>query len=340
MRIPVVIAMLGLGTAMGSAPAQGASPDLLGQTLTGITSTLGTYLAVLAGTSGLVVALIEAYKKLFSVRGKFHRVAVMRWLAQDTAAIPDALTVARPGLLSTLALGGAAHYAVPPTRAAHRAEVHGAPAPYDPAEAYAEFFHLTSGQAQPVRPHPSEARLRWRGVDRAVFELETSRMLAQIQDAADAVLANPDLHPHLYAFFTRGVSPTDAARWRAFVLDPPPGGPGKADSDRYARIRLLVRRQLDAFQTVTTCRWSDLNQWWAMVLGALILFVALVMAADPGFDEKDFNPIASWIAGWSALTAADTTSWLGLVLKAALGGALAPVAKDLLSGLSSIRFTR
>ncbi|CAD5373735.1 conserved membrane hypothetical protein [Rubrivivax sp. A210] len=336
MRKFQLTAALVLALFSATAMAETQEPGSAAQALKNITEALGTYVAVLAGTGGLVVALLEAYKKLFSIRGKYHRTAVIRWLSQDSAKIPAALMLAKPGLLSSLALGGGSHYDVPGNRAATAAGAQGTA--YDAAQAYAEFFHLTSGQAQPPQAHPSHAVLRWRGVDRAVFELETARMMSQIQDAADAVLNNPDLYPHFYAFLTRG-SGADATLWRSYLAAPPAAGPTKQDSDRYGRVRMLVRRQLDAFQTVTTRRWEDLNQWWAMLLGALILFVAFVMAADPGFAGEAFDPWRSWTKGWGAL-GKEPGTYLGVLLKAALGGALAPIAKDLLSSLSSIKFTK
>lgn len=76
-----------------------------GESLAQLTSTLSGYLATLAGTSALVVALLEAYKKLLSVRGKYHRTAIMRWLAQDSTSITGELALAKPGILSAVALG-------------------------------------------------------------------------------------------------------------------------------------------------------------------------------------------------------------------------------------------
>lgn len=343
---PSTAVLLGLALFLPATAMAEEPNEPLTQALANLTSVLGTYLAALAGTSGLVVALLEAYKKLFSVRGKFHRTAVIRWLSQDPQEIPRAMTLAKPGLFSALALGGGGHYAVQSERMVKTAQVeHNRVTPYNPAKAYAEFFHLTSGQAQPKTPNPSDAVLRWRGVDRAVFELETARMMTQIQDAADAVLNSPFLYPHLYAFLTRG-APDDAAIWRDHLdqagAGKPITAPTKADADCYARVRLLVRRQLDAFQTVTTCRWGDLNQWWAMVLGAVILFVALVMAAGTAAlpPSKDaFDPLKAWLAGWEPLHT-EALPLAGVVLKAILGGVLAPLAKDLLAGISALKFTK
>lgn len=342
----LLVSASALAQAQGAASAPAPIPkDPLTVALSELTSMLATYVAVLAGTSALVVAVLEAAKKLFSLRGKFHRTAIIRWLSEDSASIPSKFTLAKPGLFANVALGGGDHYDVP----AYRKASDVAPGvPYDPVIAYAEFFHLTSGQAQPPQPNPSHAVMRWRSVDRAVFELETARMMSQMQDAADAVLNNPLLYPHLYAFFTRGSAgpgSSDAADWKAYIDDPVAvvaNNPAKKYPDVFARVRLLMRRQLDSFQTVTTCRWGDLNQWWAMVLGAVLLFVALVMAAasaDPELSKKAFDPIKAWSSGLDQMIYGEV-AFLGIFLKALLGGALAPVAKDLLNSLSSIKFSK
>jgi hypothetical protein len=340
-----VLAQGAAAPAAGAASAASIAKDPLTVALSELTSMLATYVAVLAGTSALVVAVLEATKKLFSLRGKFHRTAIIRWLSQDKGSMPSELDLAKPGMFSGLALGGGGHYDVP----AYRKASDVAPGVrYDPVVAYAEFFHLTSGQAQPPKPNPSHAVMRWRSVDRAVFELETSRLMSQIQDAADAVLNNPTLYPHLYAFFTRGsngANNSDAADWKAYIEDPATtvaNNPAKKYPDVFARVRLLMRRQLDAFQIVTACRWGDLNQWWAMVLGAALLFVALVMAAastDPDLSNKAFDPVKAWNVGWDLVIKGEVAFW-GIFLKALLGGALAPVAKDLLNSLSSIKFSK
>lgn len=335
-RLHIATALLLLASA---AAAQGEThaTNSVTQALTSLTSTLGAYVAVLAGTSGLVAGLIEAYKKIFSIRGKFHRTAVMRWLSQSPEKIPAQLQAAKSGALARVTLGGEEHYTVPTDRAVE--SLVGEALAYSPEQAYAELFHLTSGQHQPSEPHPVQSVLRWRGVDRAVFELETSRLMSQVQDAADAVLNNPELYPHLYAFLTRGAPPADATEWRKYISTPPETGPSKQDSDRYGRIRLLMRRQLDAFQTVTSSRWDDLNQLWAIVVGAVILFIALVIAADPKYAARDFQPLIMWCDGMKAVTAKPDLL-VGVLLKAILGGALAPFASDLLKSISSIKFTK
>ena len=295
--------------------------DAVAKALSELASQLGIYVAVLAGTSGLAVALMEAYKKLFSIRGKFHRTAIIRWLSERPDRIPGELA-------STISSSGASQYAVQDKR--------GAPAGYDPGVAYAELFHLTSGQRQPSRPQPRGGINQWRGIDRAVFELDTAKMMSQVQDAADAVLNSPALYPQLYAFLTRGVPAADANSWKTYLANPNAPAPSKKESDLYGRVRLLMRRQLDAFQCVTANRWEELNQLWAVVVGAVILFVALLIAADHKTTEA-FMPWQSMLDGIDAVN--KTSGWAGVILKSLFGGALAPIAKDLLNSLSVLTFS-
>jgi hypothetical protein len=83
-----------------------------------------------------------------------------------------------------------------------------------------------------------------------------------------------------------------------------------------------------------------------MVLGAVLLFVALVIGADPDFQKAAFDPWRSFRDGWDNVSAnllkadKDNAPLLGLLLKAALGGVLAPLAKDLLNSISSIKFSK
>ena len=356
-----------------SAPCAGASgPDATTAGLALLVQALQNYLMPLAGASALTVALLEAFKKLMSIQGRFHRSAVVRWLAQDDAAVPGILRGSMSKVLGVL--HGSGHYNVrPPMQTAGLSAVDPqpaalpaapttatpaiapapgtpttaspAPAPatpplpaviYSPAAAYAEFFHLTSGQKIPTPLAPRSDFLHWRGIDRAVFELEIARMMSQIQDAADTVLNNPEAYQHLYSFFTRGCLTGEANSWRAFLASSPTQN-NQAQSERYARIRLLMRRQLDAFQGVTSSRWDELNQLWAVVVGAVVLLLAQVMTLDttgPGLSD----PIAAITGGFSY--AREHHMLLAAFIRSALGGALAPIAKDVISAISQISFTK
>ena len=84
----------------------------------------------------------------------------------------------------------------------------------------------------------------------------------------------------------------------------------------YGRIRLLVRRQLDSFQTVTSYRWREWNQFWAWVVGGVLLLIAELLQA-------------------SAPLTLGSVGRMGMV--SLLGGILAPVAKDLVDALASFK---
>jgi hypothetical protein len=359
-------------TAMGAfAPIASATGDpsataVLSNALGGITDTLASYLVALAGASGLAVALLEAFKKVFSVRGRFHRSSVILWLSEDENSVPAVLKPATTGPLTFLStvvsLGRAPHYTVRPDKMAKPGEIAQAAEqtlrnrypraeralgrePYSPAEAYAEFFHLTSGQRLPLPLQPRDDWKNWRGLDRAVFELDIARLMAQVQDAADAVLNNPAAYRNLYAFLTRGCPPEEAGQWQAFVTGAQdhenPDAPTKAMSDLYGRIRLLMRRQLDAFQCVTSSRWEEMNQLWAVLVGAAILLCAqfVMLSHAEEATAAPFLPLQDLAAGASKAFS-DGQLFLGLLLKSALGGALAPFAKDLLSSISSLKFSK
>lgn len=358
--------------------AAGAADAALDPTVAGLqllVQALQNYLIPLAGASALTVALLEAFKKLMSVQGRFHRSAVVRWLSQSDADVPKVLGIEMSSVLGIV--HGTGHYSVRaemrtaglgsvtphPATSSAGPQVSGAqalaPAPtpgmptsaapvaapatpplpsvgYSPDRAYAEFFHLTSGQKMPDKLAPRSDWLHWRGIDRAVFELEIARMMSQIQDAADTVLNNPEAYQHLYSFFTRGCLVYDADAWRAFLASAPTQN-NQAQSERYARIRLLMRRQLDSFQGVTSSRWDELNQLWAVVVGAVVLLLAQLMTVDPAGPGLS-NPIAAILGGVSFAWKHDLL--LAAVIRSALGGALAPIAKDVISAISQISFTK
>jgi hypothetical protein len=228
------------------------------------------YLGPLAAASALAMALIEAAKKLLSLRGRFHRRAVRRWLAEHPENLPDEGERAWARLNPLAWLHGAGHYVRADAPVATGNDAAGMALRQGTAQRYAELVTLTSGLPQ-AAALPGDGRVRrFRGIDRALFELETARMMSQLQDSADAVLGQPSRWPHLYSFFTRGCPAQDVIDWQQ--------GEAAGQAERYARIKLSVRRQLDGFQSVTQLRWDDLNQLWAVVLGAVILFVAQVLA--------------------------------------------------------------
>lgn len=303
---------------------------------------LQTYFIPLVAASALTMALLEAVKKLLSLRGRYHRQAVQRWLAEHAHNLPAHGPGAR--LDPLVLLHGDSQYNLPgakalPVGAAARTLVQGLA-----QQRYQQFGALTTGLQPAAFSLSDDAGWRFRSIDRAVFELETSRMMSQVQDAADVVLNNPTTYEALYSFLTRGCDPQDVADWRRFLHDAaegkvPPPEQQKAQADRYGRLRLAVRRQLDAFQSVTQMRWDDLNQLWAVAVGAVILLLAQLIVAG----AKPIHPLLAaehpWLAlkaGWATLQGVE--AHLALLLSSLLGGALAPVAKDLVDALAKLKF--
>lgn len=311
------------------------------QTLSGlqtIATAVANYMVPLAAASGLTVALLEAFKKLFSIRGSFHRRAVARWLAEDHRAVETAK-------MNPLAIiHGTTHYDVAgndqtakqlgarfaPAGAAEK-DRHPLLGAYNADKAYQELKTLTTGVRQNDVRIKAPRNAPFRSVERAVFELEIGRMMSQIQDAADAVLQNPTRCSSLYLFLTRGCDPADIAEW-AERMENKPTGPDPTRqavmAELYGRIRLLVKRQLDSFQTVTSYRWDELNQLWAIVVGAIILYAAQLIATNTN------GVVTATTFGFLSI------AHLKIACLSLLGGVLAPIAKDLISALSDIKFSK
>lgn len=307
-----------------------ADPLVVQKTFESIAGFILEYAITLAALGALTVGLLEAYKKLFNTLAKFQRSALLRWLAEEN---PD------PGQDFMLRRG---HYGVSPDA---RAVAHGElrrepvevaetyatplPDPYDGAKAYAELLHLTTGV------WPDEHGLLasgkngpfHRNVGFALFELDLAKMMSQIQEAADAALNNPTRYGHWFQFLTRGCDRDDVARWlEAMTAGAPLGVSGEAQrqeiAEVYARIRLLMRRQLDSFQTITSYRWREWNQLWAWAVGAVLLLLAqLIQAVQVEGAAENLTPFR--LATMVAFSLA--------------GGILAPIAKDLVDALGKVK---
>lgn len=307
-----------------------ADPLVVQKTFESIAGFILEYAITLAALGALTVGLLEAYKKLLNTLAKFQRSALLRWLAEEPSD---------PGEHFMLRWG---HYGVSPdARAAAQGDLLREPAedartnarpfpdPYDGAKAYAELLHLTTGV------WPDEHSLLasgkkgpfHRNVGFALFELDLAKMMSQIQEAADAALNNPTRYGHWFQFLTRGCDRDDVARWReAMTAGAPLGIAGEAQrqelAEVYARIRLLMRRQLDSFQTITSYRWKEWNQLWAWAVGAVLLLLAqIIQAAQEGVAVYELTPSRLVI----------------MVAFSLAGGILAPIAKDLVSALDKVK---
>lgn len=294
--------------------------DLLFQAIVSIAEFIQKYAVTLAALGALTMALIEAYKKLFGILGKFQSEALRQWLQQDTVDGTEAPKKARQNQ----------HYIVPASAVA-LVQAGEQQKPYASQGAYRELLHLTTGLSMGAEDEKGVPETLYsRRVSCALFELDLARMMGQIQEAADAALNNPELYPNWFAFLTRGCSPKDRSEWLE-AMDRRSGsnstdstsGDTKHLADVYGRIRLLMRRQLDSFQTVTSFRWREANQKWAIILGAVLMGIAQIMVLVKHSQDVSFSIDFSTIGQ--------------LVLISVLGGVLAPVAKDLVDALAKVK---
>jgi hypothetical protein len=283
----------------------------------------------LVALGALTVGLQEAYKKLFATLARFHRKAVLRWLLEEEQGQAGMNQVS-----TSASFGG--HYGVHHDERAAQATDSST---YEGRRAYAELLHLTTGvgrvtdndTARNSRGEGSEdllAKPFKRSISFALFELELAKMMSQIQDAADAALNNPYLYPQWFSFLTRGCSRKDVDKWVDTISAARVSSVSDAQSpdfkrskeeaaETYSRIRLLMRRQLDSFQTVTAYRWKEWNQLWAWAVGGLLLLFAQLYSAD--------------------LAGKGPADLLWMAFASLAGGILAPIAKDLVDTLARVK---
>ncbi len=264
------------------------------------------YFVALAAVGALAMAILEAWKKLFDSRTRYHMRAVQRWIGVE----------------------GGRDFAA-------GALLRSAGTPPSPEHAYAELIHLTTGTELPRDDAEvqrlfaySEAVSRKiripRSAELALFSLELERMMGHIQDAGDSALKDPERYPNLYRFLAWGAKSSDIKNWSteatAISLDEKPDRKKAADrANLYARLHDAAKRKLDGFQLYTAYRWTNLNQLAANVIGTLTLFGALLWAQHASAKDLD---------GWT----------LALFFAVSLtGGALAPVAKDIVTALQKVK---
>jgi hypothetical protein len=291
--------------------------------ITDISNFLLSYAGTLAALGALTVAIVEAWKKLFSAQAKFHRASMLRWFQNDERTKK-------------------AHYFAQPMARSAEAAL-GA---YDQGRAYEQLLELTTGVGRVE--HPSARRYDAsltlakkgqfsRSIEYALFELEVDRLMGQIQDAADVALNNPKLYPDLFRFLTRSALPDDVTNWVTEVGElvasrDTDDRKRKEISDRFTRLKQTVRRHLDSFQIVTAMRWREWNQLAAVLIGAALLLSAqvLALAHDAEGHWKTWADFTSEFSGHPLL-------WLKIIFVSLFGGMLAPVAKDLVDALRKVK---
>jgi hypothetical protein len=158
-----------------------------------------------------------------------------------------------------------------------------------------------------------------------IYDQPTEKMLGQIQAATNLVLDFPAEYPHAYDFIagplTGHTTSGDSEAWKT-AAKKMARGDEVSETDRrkatQARARLgnLVSRRLDGFQNATAYLWAEMNQRAAFVMGCVLI----LSLAWP--DEPKLKTVTS------------------AILLAALGGLIAPFAKDIVSALSGLKTKR
>jgi hypothetical protein len=314
-----VVAALAASAAAAAADAAVAAPASaaastptaeLQRSLGLMADTLSDYALTLAMVGAFVMALQEAGKKLLNLQARFHRSALAQWLQQPVPPPPSALQ-------AMASLRGGQYGVCEAARAGHGHEQ-----PFCHERAFEQLLQLTTGLVpgpalqQSLRPGHALTR----NVGFALFELELARLMGLVQEAADVAIRYPTKYPDWFSFVVRGCDTADVATWRRWLATPP-GDPQRPRDEEaqavYARMQLLVKRQLDSFQTITAYRWREWNQLVAWGLGFAVLLVGQQLPELS--DGQPFDP-----GGLD-------------VLVALAGGVLAPVAKDLVDALRRVK---
>ena len=283
-------------------PADTSLATGLLQAVNSFTDYLLSYVIALAAVGALAMAIIEAWKKVFDTRTKFHARRFTSWVHKSIAEAVLARLPAKPEPVDAIA------------------DILQLCTGVSRSEALASARRLAGAGGRLPRMHafsPDPAN--------AVFALELERMMGAVQDAGDAALAAPQQFPALYAFMTTGGVPDDVNLWydkaKTGFADANGAAPVNAQkvkelADATARLRQVMKRKLDGFQMFTGSRWASWNQTWAMVLGYGLMFLLLF---------------------WSSKEQNDLLEILEISVLSILGGLLSPIAKDLVGSLKRVK---
>ncbi|WP_031436608.1 hypothetical protein [Methylobacter tundripaludum] len=244
------------------------SPEDVNQVLGLFKDFILRYGITLAGIGTFSMALLEAFKSLFSWRDRWHRWKLCEWV-NSVECPPWAIGETGDELLATKS---AFHYRV-----------------------YTQLILLTTGQNVDAEEMDRGFEvIPWDiSQSNALFALELEKLMGQVQDAADMALGHPHKYKELYLFLTADGDVDDIKYWGKWAQLPPVSTDedpvvAKHQADTYSSIRQFIRRRLDAFQLTTSYRWQTINQIASVVLGSVLLFASLV------FLDKNNNTDTNW----------------------------------------------
>ncbi len=160
----------------------------------------------------------------------------------------------------------------------------------DAGKSYAQLIDLATGKDE-----------------KALFELPTEQMVAQMNAAAQAAMDYPKDHKDLLVALSSGAAREDVTR----VTD---GAPADAAAhDARVRVSNRIQRNLDALQITVSADWK-----WQMQVASIILTVGIV-------------ELAIW-----ASNASSQAHLLGVLIGIA-GAYFAPITRDIVAAVQSLR---
>jgi len=151
------------------------------------------------------------------------------------------------------------------------------------------------------------------GDERAFFDLASEQLVAQMNAAAQAALDYPKHHRHLLAMISEGAEVADVELVLNTALSARES-PAQAYLDARNRVGNRIQRNLDGMQISLSNRWAFWMQSTALLITIGIIEVAIVGTGN---------------ATWAAVA-------LGVPI-GIIGGYIAPIARDLVAALKSLR---
>jgi hypothetical protein len=172
-------------------------------------------------------------------------------------------------------------------------------------------------QIQKIDPQKAEddlIDLSTGGDDRAFFELAAEQLIAQMNAAAQAALDTPSRYKDLLAMLSEGVPVEDLEIVIAYVPIAEQPSPQNF-LDARNRVANRIQRNLDGMQIALASRWQFWMQGAALAITVVIVELAVM---------------------WDPVRRSFATAVLAIPV-GIVGGYIAPVAKDLVAALKSLR---